>query len=147
FARGGGLMLKGQFAEAKTCLQRALDLAPATDPIRPAYLDMRGKNDGFLALEAKIPEVLAGKVQLRTTAERLQVVDICQVQQRHAAAAKLSAAAFAADPWVADLLASGLRYKAACSASLAAAGQGKDADKLSDQERADPRKQALQWLR
>jgi tetratricopeptide (TPR) repeat protein len=40
-----------------------------------------------------------------------------------------------------------LRYNAACSAALAASGKGKDAEKLSDVERAELRNQALKWLR
>ena len=39
------------------------------------------------------------------------------------------------------------RYDAACSAALAAAGQGVDSANLDDQERTRLRKQALHWLR
>jgi hypothetical protein len=39
------------------------------------------------------------------------------------------------------------RYNAACCAALAAGGQGKDADKLDDKERARLREQACDWLR
>jgi tetratricopeptide (TPR) repeat protein len=39
------------------------------------------------------------------------------------------------------------RYSAACAAALAAGGKGKDTDKLGDEERANLRKQALDWLR
>ncbi len=59
----------------------------------------------------------------------------------------LYAAAFAADPKLADDLKAGHRYNAACFASLAAAGQGEDAAKLDDAERTRLRKQALEWLR
>jgi hypothetical protein len=38
------------------------------------------------------------------------------------------------------------RYNAACATALAGCGQGVDADKLSDQERAELRKRALEWL-
>ncbi|HEY7425296.1 MAG TPA: serine/threonine-protein kinase [Gemmataceae bacterium] len=38
-------------------------------------------------------------------------------------------------------------YNAACAAALAAAGQGENAMKLTDEERARWRKQALDWLR
>jgi hypothetical protein len=42
---------------------------------------------------------------------------------------------------------SGNRYNAACAAALAAAGQGEDAAKLDDAEKARLRKQADEWLR
>ncbi len=41
----------------------------------------------------------------------------------------------------------GSRYNAACAAALAGGGQGQDAGRLSDQERAGLRKQALDCLR
>jgi hypothetical protein len=48
---------------------------------------------------------------------------------------------------LADDLNAGHRYNAACSAALAATGQGEDAAKLIDQERTRLRQQALHWLR
>jgi serine/threonine-protein kinase len=68
------------------------------------------------------------------------------VTKRYAAAARLYADAFAAEPRWADHLPASYRYNAACSAALAAAGQGADADKLGDGERARLRRQALGWL-
>ena len=62
-------------------------------------------------------------------------------------AARLYADALIADPKVADALKTSHRYNAACSAALAAAGQGSDVDKLNDQERGRLRQQALAWLR
>src|SRR5262249_20932954 len=47
----------------------------------------------------------------------------------------------------ADDLESGHRYNAACAASLAAAGQGRDAGNLKEKERSRLRLQALSWLR
>jgi hypothetical protein len=55
--------------------------------------------------------------------------------------------AFADDPKLADDLRTRHRYNAACSAALAGCGQGADADKPDDQERARLRQQALAWLR
>jgi hypothetical protein len=72
----------------------------------------------------------------------------CQ-QFKHlcAAAARLYAEAFAADPKRADDVEARHRYNAARSAALSAAGQGKDADKLDAKERPRLRRQALDWLR
>ncbi len=101
----------------------------------------------LVQLEAKLPDVLAGKVQLADNRERAGYLGVCQLQQRHAAAAQLYADAFAADPnLVADVNLPN-RYEAICHAALAAVGQGTDADKLDDKERTRLRKQALDWLR
>jgi hypothetical protein len=81
----------------------------------------------------------------------------CQIKKYHHTATGLYAAAFAAEPRLADELGAahrynddlqaGHRYNAACSAALAAAGQGEDAVKLDDKERTRLRQQALDWLR
>ena len=149
-AHGGlglALLEKGQFAEAKTSLQKALDLLPEKDPQRTMILLRRDKCDALLALERQLPDIVAGKTQPKGNSQRLDFIKICQYQLRHAAAAKLFREAFTADAKLADDLHAGHRYDAACSAALSAAGQAKDADKLTDQERADLRNQALQWLR
>jgi tetratricopeptide (TPR) repeat protein len=57
------------------------------------------------------------------------------------------AAAFVAEPELADDRIVRHRSNAACSAALAAAGQGEDAAKLDDKERTRLRQQALDWLR
>ena len=53
----------------------------------------------------------------------------------------------AAEPKLAEDVLAGARYSAARAAALAGCGQGKDADQLSDKERAHWRRQALDWLR
>jgi hypothetical protein len=64
----------------------------------------------------------------------------------HAAAAWFYAGAFAADPKLTTDLRRQHRYNAACSAALAAAGQGEDARNLPDKARLMLRRQALGWL-
>jgi hypothetical protein len=71
----------------------------------------------------------------------------CQIKKYHHTATGLYAAAFAAEPRLADDLKAGHRYKAAGHAALAAAGQGEDAGKPDDKERTRLRQQALDWLR
>src|SRR5262249_49895721 len=56
-------------------------------------------------------------------------------------------AAFAAEPKRAENLNAQHRYNAACAAALAGCGQGEEADKLGEQERARRRQQALDWVR
>jgi WD40 repeat protein len=90
--------------------------------------------------------LLEGKEKPASAEESLSLAELCQSKQMNAAAARFFAAAFAADPRLADHLKTGLRYNAACYAALAAAGQGADAAKLDDKERTRLRKLALDWL-
>jgi len=48
---------------------------------------------------------------------------------------------------MAENLKGSFRYNGACAAALACAGQGEDAAKLDESEKARLRKQALDWLR
>jgi hypothetical protein len=82
-----------------------------------------------------------------SNAERLSMAEWCQIKKFHHTATGLYAAAFAAEPKLADDLKAGHRYTAARHAALAAAGQGEDARKLDDQKRTRLRTQALDWLR
>src|SRR5262249_16641473 len=99
---GLALKDKGRFAEAKTSTQTALKLLARNDPIRPLAEGQLQQCQTLLALEAKLPDVLAGKVQPADRRERLGLLEVCRLQQRHAAFATLSAAAFAADAGLAD---------------------------------------------
>src|SRR5262249_3991076 len=80
---------------------------------------------------------------------QLAVANLCQQRYKrlYAAAVRFYAAAFAADPKLADDLNQQSRYQAACAAAQAAAGKGEDAAALTDPERARLRQQALDWLR
>jgi tetratricopeptide (TPR) repeat protein len=144
---GQALLAKGRFAEAKISTQRALELLPEKHPLRPLVLRQLQWCNRLLALEEKLPEVLAGLVQPANNRERLDLIEVCRLQSRHVAAAKLYADAFAADAELADELKATHRCKAACCAVLVAAGQGVGADQLNDMERTQLRKQALDWLR
>src|SRR5262249_24085929 len=80
-------------------------------------------------------------------AEGLDFAQLCYDTGRHAAAARLWAAALTADPRLADDRRAQHRYNAACAAALAAAGTGQDDPKPDDAARAQLRQQALDWLK
>jgi hypothetical protein len=101
----------------------------------------------LLALEKKLPAVLQGEAKPADAAERLDLAVACQYKRSYAAAARLYAAAFAAEPRLAEQFGLGHRFHAACSASQAGCGRGKDAAKLDEEERARWRRQARAWLR
>jgi tetratricopeptide (TPR) repeat protein/tRNA A-37 threonylcarbamoyl transferase component Bud32 len=147
WALGTTLLRKGRFAEAKTSTEQALKLLARNDPLQPPLLRQLQQCQTLLALKAKLPDVLAGKAQPADQREWLGFLEVCRLQQRHAATATLAAAAFAADARLADDLKAGHRYHAACAAALAAAGQGSDAGPLDATQRSRLRQQALDWLR
>jgi hypothetical protein len=103
--------------------------------------------EGLLQLDRKLTACLAGKGRPATPREAVALGAVCaQFRQRYHAAVPFFVDAFQADATLANDMQSGHRYNAACSAALAAAGQGEDAAALDDKERARLRKQTLDWL-
>jgi tetratricopeptide (TPR) repeat protein len=144
---GHALRNKGRFAEAVAALRRGHELGTKHPGWRYPSAGWVREAERLAALEAKLSAFLKGEFKPKDTAERLGLVGVCQAKNLPAAAVRLSADAFAADPKLADDLQASHRYNAACSAALAAAGRGADAGKLDDKERTRLRKQALDWLR
>ncbi len=141
------LLQQGRFAEALRSMRRCLDLLPDNHPQwRTAALHLR-QCEQVLALDKKLAAILKGEVQPADAAEQLRLARLCVLKKHPATAIRFYADAFAAQPGLADDLATGRRYDAACAAALAAAGQGEDAPKSTDKERARLRRQALDWLR
>jgi tetratricopeptide (TPR) repeat protein len=145
-ALGEALLARGRWAEARAATRRCLGLLPPRHPLRAPVTQLLQQSERMLALEARLPAVLAGKDRPAGTAECLQFAHLCQVTKRYTVAARLYADAFAADPKLAEDLRAAHRYNAACCAARAA-GQGADAPKPEDKERARLRGQALGWLR
>jgi tetratricopeptide (TPR) repeat protein/tRNA A-37 threonylcarbamoyl transferase component Bud32 len=142
------LLPQGRFADALAMLKRGHELGsrnpswpyPSAQWVRTA--------EHLVALEAKLPKLLNGEAQPADAAERMLLARMCQEQKkRYAAATRFYVEAFAAEPKLADDLNAQHRYNAACAASLAGCGQGQDAAKLDDQERARLRRHSLTWLR
>jgi len=144
---GHALSNQGRFAEALPAFKRGHELGskepgwpyPSAQWVRQA--------ERMADLEGKLAAFLKDELQPRDAAERLGLVAVCQAKKLPHAATRLYADAFTADPKLADDLKAGHRYRAACAAALAAAGQGEDAAKLDDKEKVRLRKQALDWLR
>ena len=94
-----------------------------------------------------MPGFLAGKITPASPDERIALAKLCGVKGQYRAAVHFFEEAFAAQPKLADDLDANQRYDAACAAALTGCGQGKDADKIEEKERARRRRQALDWLR
>jgi serine/threonine-protein kinase len=147
-ALGQALFKVGAFAEASKATRRGLELLPPQHPWRGIVSQRLQQCESAQALSEKLPAILRGEVRPANTPEMLTLAQLCQQhKQLHVAAARFYTDAFAAEPKLAADLEQQHRYNAACSAALAAAGQGKDADKLDARERLRLRRQAVDWLR
>jgi tetratricopeptide (TPR) repeat protein len=142
------LRRKGQFRQAVEHLRRGHELG-SRDPTRWPYPSARWlrQAEQMAQAEASLPAVLSGKAQPRDAEECLAFAKLCQERRAFAAAARFYAEAFARRPALAADLQPGYRYDAACAAALAGCRQGQGAADLSPKERAQLRRQALDWLR
>jgi superkiller protein 3 len=145
-ALGGALLARGRYAEAREATARALELLLEKHPLREGLSRQLQSCEKLLKLEERLPRVLRGEDQPVSAQEGLELVTLCQHRRLHSAAVRFAAAAFAAEPKLADDRSAGPRYHAACSAALAGAGQGEDAP-ADEKVRTRLRKQALDWLR
>jgi tetratricopeptide (TPR) repeat protein/serine/threonine protein kinase len=144
---GTAYLKKGQFANARTHTRQALDLAGERHALRPMALRQLKQCERLLPLEQQLPDLLAGKAAPADNRQRLDLIEVCQLQRRHATAVRLCGEAFAEDAELAKDLQAGHRYRAAACATLAGAGKGTDVGQLDEQERTKLRNQALDWLR
>jgi tetratricopeptide (TPR) repeat protein len=140
---GNALYQQKKLDEAVAAFRKADQLLPS----HPAIRNNLRVAERLLQLEQKLPAILAGKERPRNAQEQLEFASFCgDFKQHYRVAAGFYAAAFAAEPKLADDLRVPHRYNAACAAALAAAGQGEDAKDLDDKERARLRQQARDWL-
>jgi tetratricopeptide (TPR) repeat protein len=148
-ALGEALLQRGKFTEAQKALRRCLALLPPDSPQRPLALQLRRECRRLIDADGKLKALLAGKDPSADAPTLLRMAFVARgpVYQLPLTAARLYRDAFTADGKLADNVPTQARYNAACAAALAAAGRGKDADKLDDNERATWRRQALAWLR
>lgn len=144
---GGILGRQGRFTESLSAIRRGHELGSQRPDWPYPSAKWLSRAERMAAAESRLPAFLDGEWQPADNSERFGMAELTQVKRFHHAATRLYSEAFDADPEVADDLASAYRYNAACTAILAAAGEGNDADKLDDKERDRLRKQALDWLK
>jgi hypothetical protein len=146
---GLALVEQGSFAEARTAFRRCQQLRPEGHPLRNFATQRLQQHERAMDLDAQLAAVLKGQARPADAAERLALADHCRqpYKRLYAASARFYAEAVEAPPGLAADLRAGHRYHAARAAALASVGKGEDAAKLDDRERADLRKQALDWLR
>jgi len=139
---------RGRFAEASKLAGQYLNLVTDNEDRRKLAEEQLKDCMKYLELDRKLAAYLAAGAMPQGIDERLTLADLCwRYKSYHATAVRIFAEVFAAQPTFADDLAKGLRYSAACSASLAAAGKGHDPQKLDSADFLKLRANALTWLR
>ena len=137
----------GRFAEARAAVETSLKLPVVKDAERRGLRRQLDLCDSLLAVEARLPAILAGKERPDEAPPQRALAEWCLKHKRlPAMAAGLYASAFAAQPSLADDAEAGNRSQAARAAALAGCGVGEDATQLDEPRRAELRRQALDWL-
>jgi serine/threonine-protein kinase len=137
---------QGRFADAQAAL-RSWQAQSANEAERRALQRQLDFCDLLLAVEGKLPAILAGDERPADVPTQRALAEWCLNHKGlPATAARFYASALAAQPSLADNLGAGIRSHAARAAALAGCGIGADAGKLDDRQRAELRKQALDWL-
>jgi tetratricopeptide (TPR) repeat protein len=144
---GVALQAQGNLEEALAAFRRAARLPPPASPLPRALPGLIRQVERQLALAARLGGVLKGNDKPTDAAEGIAFAQLCATRGLHAAAARLYAAAFAADARLAGDRKAGHRYNAACSAALAGCGKGKDDPPPDEAARVRLGRQALDWLR
>jgi hypothetical protein len=101
----------------------------------------------LVELDEKFPSILSGKAEPADAAESLALAKSCYDKKLYASSLSLWKQGLEAQPFLADDVNVQNRYNAACAATLAGSGQGKDDPPLDDADRARSRTQAITWLK
>ena len=108
--------------------------------------ELRDSDPKIVALHARLLAVLNGKEKPKDEADRLRLAYRAYEKTLHAGSARLFGEALANDPKLVVDLQAKHRYNAACAATLAGSGQGKDEPAPSEDEKTKLRRQARDWL-
>jgi eukaryotic-like serine/threonine-protein kinase len=144
---GLALRKQGDYAGGLAMLLRGHELGSKRPDWRYPSAQWVTRTERMVALADRLPAVARGDDRPGDIADRLTLASMCYDTKRFAAAARLWADALEADPKLGQSRQPQHRYNAACAASLAAAGQGKDDRPPDDAAKAKLRGQALDWLK
>jgi tetratricopeptide (TPR) repeat protein len=143
---GRALQSQGEFAAALAALGTGHELGSKRKDWTYPSEQWVQEAKKLVELEPHLSDVLSGKQSPTDGAEHLGFAKLCYYKRLYSQAVRLYSEVFTADAKLTDDLKAGNRYIAACCAALAGCGQGDDADKLDEAERASLRRKALQWL-
>jgi tetratricopeptide (TPR) repeat protein len=145
---GHVLMRQGKFLQAVDEFRLGHELG-SKNPRWP-YPSARWLREAerLAGLDVRLSKFLDGEEQPKDAGDSLALAQMCQLHKHlYAAAVRWYDDAFSRQPALADDPSTANRYNAACAAALAGCGQGQDAGRVSDKERAGLRRQARDWLR
>jgi tetratricopeptide (TPR) repeat protein len=144
-----GLVLRqqGKFHDALEELRRGHQLGSKTPGWSAPSAQWVRECEYMIELDARLPDFLDGKITPANLTERIELAQLCTHKRLHRAAVRFYEDAFADTPKLRDQPGERFRYDAARAAALAGCGQGGDAGKLDEKERARLRRQALVWMR
>jgi tetratricopeptide (TPR) repeat protein len=142
-------VLKGQgdYAGALEMFRKGHELGSRESGWRYLSAQWVAEAERNLALSNRLPAILRGEAKPGDNAERLVFARMAFDRKSFAGAARLWGEAMESDPRLGDDRQAGHRYNAACAATLAATGQGKDIPPPDDATRSNLREQALGWLK
>ncbi|HZV06064.1 MAG TPA: tetratricopeptide repeat protein [Gemmataceae bacterium] len=146
---GATLQRQGRFDEAVAYYKRHHELGSKQPGWRYPSAEWVQDAKRRAALARRLPFILTGEESPANPGDAVVLASMCQqpYKKHYAASARLYAEAFTLDSKLAADLNQQHRYNAACSAAVAAAGQGEDAHSLPDKSVAMFRRWALGWLR
>jgi Flp pilus assembly protein TadD len=145
---GLALHAQGRFTESLAAFRRGHELRSKQAGWSHPSREWVRAVERMVELEKKLPALFQGKASPANARDAIDLARMCrQFKKRHVAAARLYSDAIAAEPKLTADLEQQHRYNAACSAALAAAGEGEDARRLPDKVVTMFRRWALVWLR
>jgi tetratricopeptide (TPR) repeat protein len=144
-----GLLLvsQGDYAGGLALLRRGHELGSRRRVWRNPSAQWIAQAEQAAVLAARLPAVLNGEDQPHDDGERMAFADICRATKRYAASARLWREVLEANPKLGVSRQTQLRFTAARSAVLAAAGAGGNDPPPDADAKSALRSQALHWLR
>ena len=123
---GFALLQQGKFDESLAAFRRGHELGARKSGGSSLSALWLRRAERLVELDKHLPDLLSGKAKPRNAREQIELAHLCTLKRYFAASARFYAGAFVARPALARDTQAGHRYNAACSAALAACGQGND---------------------
>jgi tetratricopeptide (TPR) repeat protein len=146
FDLGRALASEGRFEESLAQFERGHEIGSKQPGWQNRSVQWVDRARRMVGLDKTFPAFLRGEIKPADNAERLALAYLCYKKRLHGAAARFYTEALENQPDLATDLRTGSRYDAACAASLAASGEGKDEPALDEVARRRWRQQALDLL-
>jgi Flp pilus assembly protein TadD len=143
---GNALVFQGDFRSGLKELQIGHKLGSRQKDWQKLSPQWLKHAEQMLELDGRLPAILKGEARPSGAGERIALAHLCRYKMLYATSARFFTEAFNDDAKLTDCR-EARRYRAACAAALAGCGEGKDAARPDETERARLRGQALDWLR